>query len=67
MQLHIEARQEGDVITLTLLDGVSEEELVKLLRSEGIEITIGTIKSNTAKIKIRAPKRMFMVIKTRHN
>ena len=62
MQLHIEARQEGDVITLTLLDGVSEEELLKLLRSEGIEITIGAIKAGTARLEIRAPKRMFMVV-----
>lgn len=62
MQLHIEARQEGDVITLTLLDGVSEEELLKLLRSEGIEITIGSIKAGIAKIEIWAPKRMLMAI-----
>lgn len=62
MQLHIGARQEGDVITLTLLDGVSEEELLKLLRSEGFEIAFGPIKAGTAKIEIRAPKRMLMVI-----
>lgn len=51
MQLRIEARQEGDVITLTLLDGVGEEVLLKLLRSEGIEITIGPIKAATARLR----------------
>lgn len=62
MQLYIEARQEGGVITLTLLDGVSEEELLKLQRSEGIEIAFGAIKAGTAKIEIRAPMRMFWAV-----
>lgn len=62
MQLNIEARQEGDVITLTLLNGVGGKELLKLLRSEGIEITIDPIKASIAEIEIRAPKRMLIAI-----
>lgn len=62
VQLNIEGRKEGDVITLTLLDGVSEEELIELLRSEGIRITVGPINAGTARLKILAPKRMLMVI-----
>lgn len=62
MQLYIEARQKGDLISLTLLDGVSDEELLKLLRPEGVEIIIGTINAGTAKVEIRAPKRILIVV-----
>ena len=61
MQIHVGERKEGDVLTLRVLEGVSESVLMALLKAEGIEIVVGPIEDGTARIELRAPKPMLVL------
>lgn len=61
MQIQVGVRREGDVVTLSVLEGVSESALMEMLKAEGIEIVFGPIEGGVARIGIRAPKRMLVV------
>ncbi|MFZ6045303.1 hypothetical protein ACFW0H_04165 [Pseudomonas sp. CR3202] len=61
MQIHVGERREGDVLTLRVLEGVSESVLMEMLKAEGIEIVVGPIANGTARIELRAPKRMLLL------
>ncbi|MDH4609693.1 hypothetical protein [Pseudomonas sp. BN102] len=61
MQIHVGERREGDVLTLRVLEGVSESVLMEMLKAEGIEILVGPIANGTARIELRAPKRMLVL------
>ncbi|MDH4553782.1 hypothetical protein E8F11_01110 [Pseudomonas sp. BN417] len=61
MQIHVGERREGDVLTLRVLEGVSESVLMALLKAEGIEIVVGPIEGGTARIELRAPKPMLVL------
>ncbi|MCY1297700.1 hypothetical protein D9M70_471510 [compost metagenome] len=62
MQIHVGERREGDVLTLRVLEGVSESALIEMLKAEGIEIVVGPIGAGVARLGVRAPKRMLMVV-----
>ncbi|MDH4869417.1 hypothetical protein [Pseudomonas sp. BN515] len=65
MQIHVGERREGDVLTLRVLEGVCESVLMEMLKVEGIEIVVGPIVNGSARLEVRAPKRMlFLVEKT---
>ncbi|MDH4582516.1 hypothetical protein E8F20_11630 [Pseudomonas sp. BN415] len=62
MQIHVGERREGDVLTLRVLEGVSESVLMAMLKVEGIEIVIGPIVNGSARLELRAPKRMLVLV-----
>ena len=64
MQVHEGERREGDVLTLRVLEGVSESALMEMLKAEGIEIVVGPIGAGVARLDIRAPKRMLVVVES---
>ncbi|MCY1552415.1 hypothetical protein D9M68_888080 [compost metagenome] len=58
--------KEGDVLTLRVLEGINDAELLRLLKTEGIEIYVNSIKENSAQIIIRAPKRMMALLEQKN-
>ncbi|BAN50577.1 hypothetical protein [Metapseudomonas resinovorans] len=62
MQIHVGERREGDVLTLRVLEGVSEAVLMEMLKAEGIEIVVGPVVDGTARLELRAPKRMMVLV-----
>ena len=62
MQFHVGERREGDVLTLRVLEGVCESVLMEMLKAEGIEIVVGPISNGSARIEVRAPKRMLVLV-----
>lgn len=62
MQIHESERREGDVLTLRVLEGVSESALMEMLKAEGIEIVVGPIGAGVVRLSICAPKRMLVVV-----
>ena len=64
MQVHEGERREGDVLTLRVLEGVSESALMEMLKAEGIEIVVGPIGAGAASLGIRAPKRMLVMVES---
>ncbi|MCY1441660.1 hypothetical protein D3C76_1002910 [compost metagenome] len=64
MQIQVDERREGDVLTLRVLEGVSESALMEMLKAEGIEIVVGPIEGGVARVGIRAPKRMLVVVES---
>lgn len=61
MQIHVGERREGDVLTLRVLEGVSESVLLEKLKTEGIEIVVGPIENGMARLELRAPKPMLVL------
>lgn len=62
MQIHVGERREGDVVTLRVLEGVSESVLMDMLKSEGIELVFGPIEQGRVMLELRAPRRMLVVV-----
>ncbi|WP_044873492.1 hypothetical protein [Pseudomonas sp. LFM046] len=62
MQIHVGERREGDVLTLRVLEGVSESVLMERLKAEGIEIVVGPVVNGSARLEVRAPKRMLVLV-----
>ena len=62
MQIHVGERREGDVLTLRVLEGVSESVLMDMLKSEGIELVFGPIEQGRVMLELRAPRRMLVVV-----
>jgi hypothetical protein len=62
MQIHVGERREGDVLTLRVLEGISESVLMEMLKAEGIEIVVGPIVNGSARLVVRAPKRMLVLV-----
>ena len=62
MQIHVGERREGDVLTLRVLEGISESVLMEMLKAEGIEIVVGPIVDGSARLEVRAPKRMLVLV-----
>ncbi|MCY1309338.1 hypothetical protein D9M70_594250 [compost metagenome] len=62
MQIHVGERREGDVLTLRVLEGISEAVLMEMLKAEGIEIVVGPVVDGTARLELRAPKRMMVLV-----
>lgn len=62
MQVHVGERREGDVLTLRVLEGVCESVLMERLKAEGIEIVIGPVVNGSARLELRAPKRMLVLV-----
>ncbi|MCY1546000.1 hypothetical protein D9M68_819750 [compost metagenome] len=51
-------RREGDVVKLTADKTWSDEALLKLLRSDGIEIIVGPMTPGRTRLGVRAPRGM---------
>ncbi|MFC5694186.1 hypothetical protein ACFPU0_01270 [Pseudomonas sp. GCM10022186] len=62
MQLHVGVRQEGDVLRLKATDGYSDSELIRTLRTSGIEIVMGPMAHGRSRIGIRAPKSLSLKV-----
>ncbi|MFZ6050146.1 hypothetical protein ACFW0H_28995 [Pseudomonas sp. CR3202] len=62
MQLHIGVRKEGDVLRLRATDGYSDADLVRTLRTSGIEIVVGPMARGRSRIGIRAPKSLSLSV-----
>lgn len=58
MQVLIGTRREGDVLKLTAGNTSSDEELLRLLRTEGIEIIVGPMSPGRTRFGLRVPKGM---------
>lgn len=61
MQEHEGVCAPGDVLTLRLLDGIDREELLEMLRAEGIEIEVVEAEQGAATLVIRAPRRLMVL------
>jgi hypothetical protein len=62
MQLHIAVRKEGDVVRLKAMDGFSDAEVARMLRSNGIEIILGPMEGCRSRICIRAPRSLSLKV-----
>ncbi len=62
MQLHIGIRKEGDVLRLIAREGYSDAELIRTLRTSGIEIVVGPMARGRSRLGIRAPKSLSLKV-----
>lgn len=67
MQFHMGVRKEGDVLRLKAMDGYCDAELIRMLRTSGIEIVVGPMEGGRSRIGVRAPRSLSLKIERLRN
>ena len=62
MQFHMGIRKEGDVLKLKAMEGYSDAELIRMLRTAGIEIVVGPMQGGRSRIGVRAPRSLSLKV-----
>lgn len=62
MKTHFTTRKEGEVLRLIADKAISDDELLQLLKTHGIEIIQGPTRPGISELAIRAPRGMSLSI-----